>query len=317
MAARRTERLINLVICLLSTRDYLTAERIRRTVPGYDESDASNDPDEAFKRMFERDKAELRDLGIPLETGRSSRDDEDGYRIKERDYELPPIEFDAAEAAAVGLAARLWQSATLGQAASTATQKLHAAGVAVEAPTTPGLVPVVDTADPNLEVLLDAARHERVVSFDYRKAGAAEPQARTVEPWGVLTWHRRWYVVGFDRDRGEARSFRLSRVEGAVKIDRRATAGARPEGVDLLGMVTSRPVEQTSIARIEVGEGGAGQLRRLADSETSGVLTIAYSDLHYLAHRVASAGGGVTVLEPPELIEAVREQLLAVLGGLT
>src|SRR6201994_2934618 len=96
MAARRAERLVNLVICLLSTRQFLSAERIRTAVPGYEASDGSRSTDEAFKRMFERDKAELRDLGIPLETGRNSHfDSEDGYRIKRGEYELPPIEFDA------------------------------------------------------------------------------------------------------------------------------------------------------------------------------------------------------------------------------
>src|SRR5689334_5165579 len=103
MAARRAERLVNLVICLLSTRQFLTAERIRDAVPGYDGPDGTTAGDEAFKRMFERDKAELRDLGIPLETGRnSSFDTDEGYRIRRGDYELPEIEFDAAEAAAVG-----------------------------------------------------------------------------------------------------------------------------------------------------------------------------------------------------------------------
>src|SRR3954462_1994957 len=104
MAARRAERLVNLVFCLLSTRQYLTAERIRDAVPGYEAADGSKATDEAFKRMFERDKAELRELGIPLETGRNSHfDSEDGYRITRRDYELPAIEFDAAEAAGVGV----------------------------------------------------------------------------------------------------------------------------------------------------------------------------------------------------------------------
>src|SRR5487761_2393886 len=89
MAARRAERLVNLVICLLSTRQFLSAERIREAVPGYEPSDGSAHSDEAFKRMFERDKAELRDLGIPLETGRNSLFDvEDGYRIMRREYEL-------------------------------------------------------------------------------------------------------------------------------------------------------------------------------------------------------------------------------------
>src|SRR3954452_4240359 len=105
MAARRAERLVNLVICLLSTRQFLTAERIRDAVPGYEAADGSRATDEEFKRMFERDKSELRDLGIPLETGRNSWwETEDGYRISRREYELPPIEFTADEAAAVGLA---------------------------------------------------------------------------------------------------------------------------------------------------------------------------------------------------------------------
>src|SRR5947209_14679733 len=88
MAARRAERLVNLVICLLSTRQFLTAERIRDAVPGYEAADGARATDEAFKRMFERDKAELRDLGIPLETGRNSHfDAEDGYRIRRRSEE--------------------------------------------------------------------------------------------------------------------------------------------------------------------------------------------------------------------------------------
>ena len=66
MAARRAERLVNLVICLLSTRQFLTAERVRDAVPGYEPADGDPRTEEAFKRMFERDKAELRDLGIPL-----------------------------------------------------------------------------------------------------------------------------------------------------------------------------------------------------------------------------------------------------------
>src|SRR5436305_14283184 len=151
--------------------------------------------------MFERDKAELRELGIPLETGRNTGfDAEDGYRIRRGDYELPPIEFDASEAAAVGLAARLWQSATSGEPARSALIKLRAAGTEVRAADAPGAMPHLDASDPSLPALLDAARSATVVRFDYIKQGAAEPQLRTLEPWGVLAWRRRWYVAGFDRD---------------------------------------------------------------------------------------------------------------------
>ncbi|MEO6886349.1 MAG: WYL domain-containing protein [Jatrophihabitantaceae bacterium] len=315
MAARRAERLVNLVICLLSTRQFLTAERIRGAVPGYERSDGSTAADEAFKRMFERDKAELRELGIPLETGRSSHfDSEDGYRISRRDYELPPIEFDAAEAAAVGLAARLWRSATLGEAARSALLKLRAAGTDIRTADTPGAVPHIDASDPGLPTLLEAARVRQAVSFDYAKSGSQGTERRTLEPWGVLSWRRRWYVAGLDRDRDEPRTFRLSRVQGKIEIVGGPGAFVRPEKIDLLEMVVGRAPEDTTLARVRVIGAGAGQLRRLADSEIDGVLTISFTDPQWFARQIASAGADVVVLEPTELIQATVERLALAAG---
>ena len=129
MSSARAERLVNLVLCLLSTRQFLSAERIRATVPGY--ADAPND--DAFFRMFERDKSELRELGVPLETGRNSGfDTTDGYRIARQDYELGEVDLEPDEAAAVALASRLWDSPELAGAAHGAVLKLRAAGVEVD-----------------------------------------------------------------------------------------------------------------------------------------------------------------------------------------
>jgi proteasome accessory factor B len=315
MAARRAERLVNLVFCLLSTRQFLTAERIRDAVPGYEAADGTRETDEAFKRMFERDKAELRDLGVPLETGRNSGfDAEDGYRISRRDYELPPIEFDAAEAAVVGLAGRLWQSATLGAAARSALLKLRAAGTDIRTDGAPGSVPHLDASDPSLPALLEAARTSRPVRFGYRKQSDPEPQRRTLEPWGVLSWRGRWYVAGFDRDRGEPRSFRLSRITGKVEQFGTADAFERPEKVDLLELVAGRQ-EDSHTARIRVTGPGAGALRRLAQSDADGELLIGFNDVEWLARRVASAGSSVQVLSPPELADAVVARLRAAAGG--
>jgi proteasome accessory factor B len=315
MAARRAERLVNLVICLLSTRQFLTAERIRDAVPGYEGADGSKATDEAFKRMFERDKAELRDLGIPLETGRNSHfDNEDGYRIRRGDYELPPIEFDAAEAAAVGLAARLWQSVTLGEPARQALIKLRAAGTEVRAADAPGAVPHLDASDPSLPALLEAARTSTVVRFDYQKSGAGAALRRTLEPWGVLSWRKRWYVAGYDRDRQEPRSFRLSRIVGPVETVGRPHAFQRPEKVDLPEMVSGRWPGEDRLALVRVSGSGAGQLRRIADSEVDGVLTISFTDTAWLARIIAGAGASAVVLEPPDLVDAVLDRLRAVAG---
>jgi proteasome accessory factor B len=309
MAARRAERLVNLVICLLSTRQFLTAERVRDAVPGYEPADGTAKTDEAFKRMFERDKAELRDLGVPLETGRNSIfDAEDGYRITRRKYELPPVSFEPAEAAAVGLAARLWQSATLGAPARNALIKLRAGGTDVAATEAPGAQPHVDASDPALPPLLDAARQARLARFDYLKARTENPERRTIQPWGVLSWRRRWYVVGHDVDRGEARSFRLSRIVGAVDVVGPPDAFSRPE-VDLLQYVADRGPEAARTARIAVAGPGLGELRRVADTEADGVLTVTYSDLRWMARIVASAGRSARVLDPPELQQAVLDRL--------
>ncbi len=124
MSKRKTERLLGLVVCLLSTRRYLTAEQIRDAVPGYPEQD------DLFKRMFERDKEDLRELGVPLETGVNHPFDEDpGYRIRQQAYELPELRLEADEAAVLGLAARVWRRAELAGAAAGALLKLRAAGI--------------------------------------------------------------------------------------------------------------------------------------------------------------------------------------------
>jgi proteasome accessory factor B len=266
--------------------------------------------------MFERDKAELRDLGIPLETGKNSHfDSEDGYRIKRREYELPAIEFDAAEAAAIGLAARLWQSATLGEAARAALLKLRAAGTEIQTSGAPGAVPHIDASDPSLPVLLEAARLSRPVRFEYIKSGSGTAQRRVLEPWGVLSWRRRWYVAGFDRDRGEARSFRMSRISGKVEVFGRAGEFERPEKVDLLEMVAGRAPEDSRIAKVQITGPGAGQLRRIADSEADGELTITFTDVRWLARLITSGGTSARVIEPKELIDAVVERLSAAVGA--
>jgi len=136
MPASKTERLVNLVICLLASRTFVTKERLRSTLEPY-----RNCPtDEAFERMFERDKEELRELGIPLEVGTVSAlfEDEVGYRIAPGEYALPELRLEPDEAAALGVAARFWQQATLAQAASSALLKLKAAGLDIGEAAPPG-----------------------------------------------------------------------------------------------------------------------------------------------------------------------------------
>src|SRR4051812_31885725 len=151
MSARRTERLLNLVICLLATRRWLTKEQIRAAVPQY----AGCETPEAFDRMFERDKEDLRELGVPIVTGTDSAwfDDEVGYRIDREAYALPPVEFDAEELTVLGLASRVWQQASLAGPAARALVKLTALGVEPDEAGLVGVEPRVRTAEPAFDPL--------------------------------------------------------------------------------------------------------------------------------------------------------------------
>jgi proteasome accessory factor B len=323
VSRRRTERLVNLVLCLLSTRRFLTAAQIAHTVPGYEHDESDPRAHEAFQRMFERDKSELRELGVPVETGTTSVfDTEPGYRIAERDYALPDIHLAPDEAAAVGLAARLWQSAGLASAASSALLKLRAAGIDVDPQAILGVEPVV-AGEPAVDVLLAARRVRRAVRFDYRGSTDDEPVTRNLQPWGVVSWRGRWYAVGYDTDRGAQRSFRLSRVVGEVRPVGAEGAYTPPEEVDLLAAVATFEgrSEQAGEATVRVRAGAAAGLRRHAGpapadrDEGWDVLTVPYRDADALARRLAGYADDVVVLAPPEVVDAVVRHLGAVAGA--
>ncbi len=315
MSRTRTERLVNLVICLLSTRRFLTAAQIAATVPGYEHDPNDARDHEAFQRKFERDKAELRDLGVPLETGTASAfDAEPGYRIAHREYALPDILLAPDEAAAVGIAARLWQHAGLAAAASSGLAKLRAAGVEVDPDATLGVEPVV-TVDPAFGPLTAAARDRRAVTFTYRTPEGDDPVTRRLEPWGVVCWQGRWYVVGHDRDRAATRCFRLSRIVGSVRATGSPGAFAPPEQVDLISHVSARsgPAPRHGRATVLVRPGRAAGLRRWAADSIPGPdgdrLTLPYADVDALASNLVGYGADVHVVQPPELRDAVIQQL--------
>jgi proteasome accessory factor B len=321
MSKRKTERLLGLVVCLLSTSRYLSADQIRQAVPGYPEQD------ELFKRMFERDKEDLRDLGVPLETGLNHPfDDDPGYRIRQQAYELPELRLEADEAAVLGLAARVWQRAELAGAAAGALMKLRAAGMdaADEQSARQAIEPRLGTPEPAFGPLWEAVRDRRPVTFSYRAAGRSEPQRRELEPWGVVNRHGRWYVAGRDRGRDANRVFRLGRIAGPVKFCGPPGSVTVPDGVEVRELVRdwdSAPArEHPAVLRVRSGAGvGLRQHAvsvRADDTGTPGwdLVTTRFADVGSFADYAASFGPDVVVLDPPDLREAVIARLKGVLA---
>jgi proteasome accessory factor B len=316
MSKRKTERLLSLVVCLLATDRYLTATQIRAAVPGYPDSF------EAFKRMFERDKEELRELGIPLETGTNSqREEEPGYRIPRQVYMLPDIRLAPDEAAVLAVAARVWRQAELAGAAAGGLLKLRAAGVDADEAVRPGIEPWLQAGEASFSALWEAIRDRRPVTFCYRTAGSGEAKRRHLEPWGVVNRHGRWYVAGHDTARQAMRVFRLSRIEGKVEFSGPPGSVTVPEGTDVREEVrdwdTQPPLRQTATLRVRSGAGFG--LRRRATSEQPGrdgwdTVEVAYSETGWFAEHVASFGPDVIVAEPADLRDAVMTRLKGALA---
>jgi proteasome accessory factor B len=317
MSRRKTERLLSLVVCLLSTGKYLSAGQIREAVPGYPESF------DAFKRMFERDKDELRELGIPLETGVSATPDEEpGYRIPRQAYGLPEIRLEPDEAAVLGLAARAWRRAELAGAAAGALLKLRAAGIDAEETTQPGIEPRLQTGEAAFGPLWEAVRDRRPVSFSYRAVGRSSSQQRQLQPWGVVNWHGRWYVAGLDTDRGETRVFRLSRIDGPVTFRGPAGSVTVPDGADVRGLVREWDTEpqprRTAVLQVrqEAGYGlrrGASAVRPAPQRPGWDLVEVPFSDVAWYGEHLASFGADVVVIEPADLRDAVIGRLKGVL----
>lgn len=315
MASAKNERVLNLLICLLGTKQFVTAERIRTAVPGYAPDDGTTQSQEAFKRMFERDKADLRDLGVQIETGtKSVADTESGYRVSGRESKLPDIDLTPAESAAVGLATQLWQSAQLESAAQGALLKLKAAGLTVDTDALGPIQPHINATDPAFEQVLQAVQARIELSFAYRGANDLHSALRRVQPWGIVSWRGRWYVVGHDLDRNAQRSFRLNRVVGPISEISKAHAFERPSEINLHDAVAVETPRNDYEVTIRILRGRANGLRRIAEPTDGDVIVAKFSDPDQVASAVARYGADVEVLEPPEARAAVVSRLRALAG---
>lgn len=304
MAKKKSERLLNLTLYLLSSARFRGREQIRVAVEGY-----HGLSDEAFQRQFERDKAELRQLGIPVETGHNDVFglDEAGYRIPRSDFELPPVEFTPAEARVLGVAAQVWRQPTLAEAATAAIAKLRAAGVDVDQDRASVVVPSLTADEPSFVPLWQAHMNKRRVRFSYR-----EPEAvRTVEPWRLIHRNGSWYVAGLDLDIADSRVFRLSRIVSDVTETGDSFVVPADADLDELSrrIVPAHPEEYATVA---VKRGRASDLCRSGTPLPEVPVPpgyeawrIPYAGREHFASLLRAAGTDAVVIDPPALREAV------------
>jgi proteasome accessory factor B len=321
------ERLFSLVLALVATEHGLTKAEILGSVQGYRQRYKPGGDNASLERQFERDKDDIRELGVPLETIEPLTDPGNNqllrYRIPKGAYDLPAdVTFTPEETTLLNLAAEVWREGSLSSESHRALLKLRSLGVEVDDPTI-GYAPRIRMRESAFEPLRQAIAKHVVVRFPYLKPGFSEATERTVEPHALVQHEGRWHLASRDVDRDQPRTFLLSRIVGPVVASR---TSFEPPAADVAGETIAELTrilrEKRVRIRVEPGSDAEVRLRRRAAGSAgaepaagTGEFTLHYTDVELIADDLASFGPEVLVLEPAEVRDAVRARLLAVLDA--
>ncbi len=308
MASRKNERLINLTIALLATRRYLTKSEIFRTIEGYEGSS------EACERMFERDKDDLRRIGILIEVRGVDPgfEDEHGYRIRPETYVLNLGELNGSEIALLSLAAEAWRGAALAEPAQSALVKLRSLGIGSDFDGLPNLSPRLNVSSPNFIPLTRAIADQNTVTFKYLSAQLLE-EDRIVNPLGLGSRHGNWYLVAFDKVRADIRTFRLDRIVGSVEIVSKKDAFETDPKFDVLRFLDTALFENRDVAEVSIRVGRGHALRAdaqvLSSDEEFDLCQIPYAVESSFIDSILWHGEDVIVHRPIALREKIVQRL--------
>lgn len=304
--SRKIERLINLTIALLATKRYLTKSEIFRSVEGYEGSP------ETKERMFERDKDDLRSLGIEIEVGSYDPlfNDEAGYRIKQEKYQLDLGQITPTEISLLSLAAQAWQGASFDEAAQKALLKLNSMGVPSDSLTLPGASNKLSDGGRDFPLIAKAIAEQQLLTFTYIDSQLFQ-NVRRIVPIGLSSRAGFWYLSGVDQEIQEIRTFRVDRIEGEIAASKGPRDFETPQNFDPKGVFEGG--SSTSFASIDVRKGKGTSLRALATSTESlgewDRLRVPIYNLYTLASMVLWHGNDVFVQQPQELREILIAQL--------
>ena len=304
----KLERLLNLIAALIHTVVPLTADEIRKKVEGYGGSN-----DASFRRAFERDKDDLRAMGIPISVGIVPGTDPplQGYRIDGREYAGAVPELTPDELATLHLASNLVR--VQGLPTDAAFWKFGGAppAAALDEPM------VALPTDASVGPLFRAVADHRITRFRYNG------QDRVVEPHRLLLNRGHWYISGFDRGRQDERVFRVDRIDGQITIDERGGFVPRPgTRADPLfrawELGDGDPIEARILVDADQAIWAAHHVGNdaIVDTRADGavVLSLTVRDRDAFRSFVLSFLEHAEVLEPPELRADLVEWLQALMS---
>ena len=261
--------------------------------------------------MFERDKDDLRKLGIQIEVGGLDPlfDDEAGYRIRPESYALSLRDLTPTQVTLLSLAAQSWQDAAFTDLSQQALRKLTSIGLDTDSSQLPVMAPKLIGADENLRSALDALTSLTTIEFGYLNIQGVA-QKRQLQVYGVQARKSHWYLIGLDIEKSAIRNFRVDRIQGVVASIGKTQSYAIPATFEIAEL---EPVIETPLAVLQVRPGAGYQLRRLATTIKTAddwdLLEVPIFDLDFITNLVLWHGEDVIVSSPVQLRSAVVSAL--------
>jgi predicted DNA-binding transcriptional regulator YafY len=323
------ERLFSLVLALVATESGLTKADILANVQGYRQRFVIAGPNGSLERQFERDKDDIRELGIPLETIETPDDPGSNhhlrYRIPKGLYDLPAdVTFTPDEVSLLKLAGTVWREGSLSGESRRALMKLNSRGVDSSEPVL-GYAPLLRTRELSFDPLSKALDRTAVVAFLYLKPGKRKPLRRVVVPRALVQHEGRWHLYATDEVAHAPRTFLLSRIVGSVTVVPAASPSPITDATNDTSADSARALAEledlwaSNVAHIRVQSGtdaavrlGTRQLGITGTDPSRQERALHFTDLHVLADELAAFGPEVFVVGPPALRTAVTSRLLAV-----
>ena len=322
MAAKVTkdERIFSLILALVASRDGLTKQQILSTVHGYSAEYSVGGNLEALERKFERDKGEIRDMGVNIEmlepVGEAGTTHNQRYFISHRDYDLPEsMRITPDEMTLLSLAGRAWQERSLMADARNGLMKLTALGVDAD-DSLVGVSPQIATGGRIVGIVSEALSTNGALHFQYFKPGDDLPRARMAAPLGLLYWKGHWYMLAFDLLASAERTFLLDRMTTEPSIDESITHERPSEDYAARLQRELEALEKKNEATVQLAPGSDARLRltvKYGFLTDTGTIYVGYADEALLADELAGYGPEVVVISPPSLVDAVTARLRSVL----
>lgn len=307
MSSKKTERLINLTLALLASKRYLSKAEILRNIPGYEGSPETKD------RMFERDKDDLRSLGIQIDVNNFDPlfEDEQGYLIKSDSFQFAENEFTKEELLLLTMAANLWHDSAVEIDSQNALLKIQSLSGPVEndMTTTPTLR---ITEDWQLLVsIFTAVQNKQILEFSYRG------KKRQVNPYGLYSSNGFWYLIAFEIN--VIKSFKLVRIEGEVDLIGEKDAFEKPDNFNVGNFLKEESNSVSLVSKLQVRKGAALSLRNKftvkdLDSEWD-LMDIPYTNEQELLEMVLWHGTDIKLIEPAASRQLLVANLKSYLNG--